>query len=155
MIPPSKYSANTECQLGVNNALDRNLPQAAVSAAAIAWSCARRFGHDFLPTTAAHQHLLPMQGLIKEYGIVEQHESDDEDKPLTAEQQQQQHQQGPPLPGQSAPTTAEEREAAAAAAANLAAATPEVTLQCCFLQLCAGLIHAGWLPISMTVFVFA
>jgi hypothetical protein len=62
------------------------------------------------------------QGLIKEYGIVEQHESDDEEKAGPAEGTV--YSQAPP--GQSAPTTAEEREAAAAAAAHLAAATPEV-----------------------------
>lgn len=63
-----------------------------------------------------------VQGLIKEYGIVEQHESDDEEKAGPAEGTV--YSQAPP--GQSAPTTAEEREAAAAAAAHLAAATPEV-----------------------------
>lgn len=63
-----------------------------------------------------------VQGLIKEYGIVEQHESDDEDKAGPAEGTVFTQ----PPPGQSAPTTAEEREAAAAAAAHLAAATPEV-----------------------------
>lgn len=63
---------------------------------------------------------LHVQGLIKEYGIVEQHESDDEEKGAAGEQA------GQPPSGQSAPTTAEEREAAVAAAAHLAAATPEV-----------------------------